>query len=1032
MVRALNRWASGTPSGTSPRTPQVLATVLLAAFAANATALPEARGDVTRLELNRRLEREIAGGEIDHFEVSLAPGQYAHVVVFQRGIDVSVSVEGGDKTVIDVDSPNNGIGAEEVSLLASEHRRYGLAVRPLRAAAPGGHYDITLTVLRPARPDDQLRMSAQEAYIEGVRLTEEQSAESLRRAIQKFEKVRSLSQSAGHGRQEAFALTYIGEDYLLLGEWRKALEYCYLGLRAMRLAGERGEEAYLLVNIGVLLGYLGEYERALRYHGEALTLGREGHDEGTEASALGNSGYVYYAVGDYHRALDHFRRALQLQRHSGHRGGEAEELRHIGMALYASGSYGKALDYYNDALPIQRTVRNRRGEGMTLNAMGEAYEALGDKERALEYFNQALFVRRASGLRADEADTLRRIGGVYAGFGEGQKALDYFRLSVAIQREVGDRVGEGLTLYEIARVEGVRGSLLEAREHAEAALAILESLLVRGGQQFRVPYLGVVSRAYGLYVDLLMRLQRRDPSESLNALALKASEDARARGLLELLSEGRAEVREGVDRDLLDRKRSLRELLSAKSEGQVRLSSRKHTEEEAAAAAKELEELKHQYEQVSAEIRAKSPRYAALTQPQALSLEEIQKQVLDERSLLLEYALGEDRSYLFAVERESIKVYELPNRPEVEGAARKVYDLLTARNRRVKFESAEDRRGRVARAEAEYAGAAVALSQMVLAPVAGDLGTKRLLVVADGALQYVPFSALPSPSNTTGYVPLAVEHEIVSLPSASVLAVLRQEIAGRAPPPKTLSVLADPVFEKDDERVKGTGREGVEVVAKAKRPAESPLVRSAQELGLGEGEELRIPRLPFTRREARAILALVPPGKRKEALDFEANRAAATSEKLGQYRLVHFATHGFLNSIHPELSGLVLSLVDREGKDQDGFLPVLEVYNLKLPVDLVVLSGCRTGLGKEIRGEGLVGLTRGFMYAGAARVLVSLWDVDDEATSELMVRFYEGMLGKKRLSPAAALRAAQVSIWKEKRWQSPYYWAAFVLQGEPK
>ena len=199
--------------------------------------------------------------------------------------------------------------------------------------------------------------------------------------------------------------------------------------------------------------------------------------------------------------------------------------------------------------------------------------------------------------------------------------------------------------------------------------------------------------------------------------------------------------------------------------------------------------------------------------------------------------------------------------------------------------------------------------------------------------------------------------------------------------------------------------------------------------GLGESG-LEIDRLPSTRQEARAILDLVPRADRFEALDFHANRLAATSPELSQYKFVHFATHGLLNSSHPGLSGLIFSLVDRQGNDQDGFLSAHEVFDLNLPVDLVVLSGCRTGLGKEIKGEGMLGLTRGFMYAGAARVAVSLWDVNDMSTAELMKHFYGGMLGKENLSPSAALRDAQVAMWKSSRWHAPYYWAAFVLQGE--
>ena len=195
--------------------------------------------------------------------------------------------------------------------------------------------------------------------------------------------------------------------------------------------------------------------------------------------------------------------------------------------------------------------------------------------------------------------------------------------------------------------------------------------------------------------------------------------------------------------------------------------------------------------------------------------------------------------------------------------------------------------------------------------------------------------------------------------------------------------------------------------------------------------ELHIPRLPGTRREAETILAFVPAAESKPALDFAASRATATSAELSQYRYVHFATHGFLNSTHPELSGVVLSMVDESGAPQNGFLRAHELFNLHLPAELVVLSACQTGLGKEVRGEGLVGLTRGVMYAGARRVVVSLWNVSDEATAELMARFYRGML-KEGQRPAAALRAAQVEMWKKKQWEQRYYWAAFMLQGEWK
>jgi len=333
---------------------------------------------------------------------------------------------------------------------------------------------------------------------------------------------------------------------------------------------------------------------------------------------------------------------------------------------------------------------------------------------------------------------------------------------------------------------------------------------------------------------------------------------------------------------------------------------------------------------------------------------------------------------------------------------------------------------------------------MLLGPVASQLGRKRLAIVADGALQYIPFAALPAPSpgtdegrsSVTKPQPLFVEHEIVSLPSASTLATLRRETAGRKPAAKSLAVLADPVFTDDDTRVRRDLGKAV-AQSKTRSPdsdetdvASLQMTTSGRETGV-IGAEGGFGRLLSTRREAAAISALVPEHERMRALDFEASRTTALRPELGEYRIVHFATHGLLNNVHPELSGIVLSLVDKEGRTQDGFLRLQDIYNLKLPAELVTLSACQTGLGKEIKGEGLIGLTRGFMYAGAPRVVASLWKVDDLATAELMKLFYQGML-KEGLPAGAALRAAQLELSKQKRWASPYFWAGFVLHGEWK
>ncbi len=269
--------------------------------------------------------------------------------------------------------------------------------------------------------------------------------------------------------------------------------------------------------------------------------------------------------------------------------------------------------------------------------------------------------------------------------------------------------------------------------------------------------------------------------------------------------------------------------------------------------------------------------------------------------------------------------------------------------------------------------------------------------------------------------PLVVSHEVITLPSASVLGVLRRDARGREDRPKTVAVFADPVFDSGDVRV-ALAKRGLSESNQGSQGIE--INRSEQKTGLNT-----FPRLRFSRQEAESIVRLDSKDKSFEALDFAANRGTAIGPELRHYRIVHFATHGLIDDEHIELSGIVLSLVNEKGQAQDGFLRLYDIYNLSLNADLVVISACKTALGKDIKGEGLIGLTRSFMYAGATRVVASLWQTDDRATATLMSRFYKGLL-EDNLSPAAALRNAQLSMWKDNRWREPRFWAAFTLQGE--
>jgi CHAT domain-containing protein len=374
------------------------------------------------------------------------------------------------------------------------------------------------------------------------------------------------------------------------------------------------------------------------------------------------------------------------------------------------------------------------------------------------------------------------------------------------------------------------------------------------------------------------------------------------------------------------------------------------------------------------------------------------------------------------VTKTGFRTYELPERAGIEKSARRLYELLTA-HQFANGESLVDHNSRVKEIDEQYWIEAGKLGKMILEPVSSQLGTNRLLIIADGALLRLPFSALalPASSNNTPPVPLMLEHEIVALPSASTLSMLRRMSAGRLPAKRSVMVLADPVFERNDPRIKHHVNEPAVVT-------DSDLYEAAKDITLidtGSG----IPRLLASGEEVEDIVRIAPPGSARKAVGFEANLDTVRDREIAQYRIIHFATHGLSNNEHPELSGVILSLFDEAGHPRPGFLRLQEIYNLDIPVELVVLSACNTGVGKEVKGEGLIGLTGAFMYAGATGVMSSLWRVDDDATAELMKYFYEGVLQEK-LSPAAALRKTQMRMWQTRRWHSPYYWAAFVLHGE--
>jgi len=883
----------------------------------------------------------------------------------------------------------------------------------------------------------------------------------------------------------ASSLNKLGAVAYQRGDLTAAQEYHRRALAIReRLAPDSLDVAFSLLNLGNVSYQRGDLATAQKYLNRALVIQERLVPESLDlAASLNSLGAVTQDRGDLQAAQDYYSRALAIwERLAPNSVNTATTLNNLGLIAQGRGDLQAAQDYLSRALVIrERLAPNSLAVAASLHNLGLLAEERGDLAVAQEHLSRALTIQeRLAPNSLDVAASLDNLGAVAQDHGDPQTAQEYYSRALAIWERLAPKsLSVAYALNSLGDVARVHGDLQVAQDYFHRALQIrerlapdsnvvAESLINLGKLALKKRDFSDARSLFARAVTILEAQRGRIPSAEARAFmvakygsayeglvetslalhnlpaAFSASERAKARSLLDLLAEARVDIRKGIDPSLLKRERQLQELLNVKADRQTRLLSEKHTEQEAAAAAKEIDALTTEYHALEEKIRISSPHYAALTQPRPLTLKEIQQEVLDQDSLLLEYSLGEEASSLFVVTRNSIQSYGLPKRAEIEALARQTYELITARNKFKPGEGAQQKNTRILEAETNYQRSAARLSQMILSPAAAQLGTKRLLIVADGALLQIPFAALADPVSSNPQA-LLITHEILSLPSASVLAMERRELASRKPVARQLALFADPAFEQDDARVSASEKifNRQHATAKPEMAANKPgrdasfkdlessdFERAVRDVPIAD-QRSKIRRLPFSREEANTIFDLTRKNDSLKAMDFDANKKTATGAQLSQYRIVHFATHALLNNDHPDLSGIVLSLVDRQGQPIDGFLRLNEIYNLHLPADLVVLSACQSGLGRQIKGEGLIGLTRGFLYAGAERVLASLWNVDDEATAELMRRFYQRFLHEREGVPAA-LRQAQIEMSIQKRWSSPYYWASFEMQGEWK
>lgn len=842
-------------------------------------------------------------------------------------------------------------------------------------------------------------------------------------AIRSYQASLEIWERNGGPYEQAAALEALGYGYLSQQDPQAALPVLQRALPLAEAAGDLERQAHLISDIGSAQYFGGHPSEALDTYQKALALSRAVGDQEVTRSVESNLGALYHLKGQLQKAVDMYTRLIadsppsdqgklhynlgsvylnlgepekalknyELSRQSflrsGDRGQEVNALTGIGVAHQRMGDPQAAFAFLEQA---------RRGLAKPswniLHNLGLARYTAGNPTEALPLLEQALKIARESHTPEYEALTLLALGSVQRDLRKPDLAAAQLSQAISLGKSIDSPAIVAPALLQRAILRRDQGRLAAARQDAEQALEIVESTRQSiAGQQIRTSFFATRRSFYDFYIHLLLDLDRARPGERYGALALWASERSRGRGLLDLLTEGRIDVAQGLPSDLRQREGDISDELA-------RVQSALRAGDLPAARARELqagiERLEERRQQLDWEIRARNPRYAEIRYPTPLKLEEIQRRVLDGDTALLEFALGEKGSTLFVVTREGLSHFPLPPAQAIAEQVRRLRPTLER-------ESLRSRR--------DYLESAFQLYQVLLAPASRILAGKAdLLIVPDGALYYVPFEALlTEPPGDRGYRDLPYllrRFSIAYVPSASVLAELR-EPRGEAPLASREQVAAFAPFANA-----GGASTGQDTTRGISRDPSGNLYAP----------------LRASLREVSAIAGLYP-GK---ALSFFDGRATKTELKtnpaVSGARRLHLATHAETDEVHPESSALVL----RPDGGSDGMLRVDEIFNLKLSADLAVLSACRTALGKEVTGEGLVGLTRAFFYAGVPSLVVSLWNVVDGPTPDLMLDFYRDL--DRLHHKARALREAKLAMIGHGTYSHPAYWAPFILFGEPR
>ncbi len=830
-----------------------------------------------------------------------------------------------------------------------------------------------------------------------------------------------LSQKLGDKQRILQSMISLGSAYYYVGRMQESLEICEQVVTLAREAGNPRTLSRAFNNVASVLRDLGRYEDSLNYFNQVIPLARELKDLPMQWTATRNIGVLYMQMGDLDKAEAPLKESLRISHELKDEPGKSlvknvskvtqeASLLTLGLWEVDREHYTAALNYYEQSLASK--PENPAFMAELLTNMAEAHEKLGESQKSVELLQQALKIQESTGTGIN-GTTLSDLGYGQESLGQLKEGLATQERALALVRQLGGNPQwEWQGESRIGHVQRALGENEKALEHYRNSIRVLEHLRA-GALKTESGRADIFARSRTVYAetaDLLVELHRESE-------ALEVAERGRARAFLDTLALSRTGLAEELTPE--QRKRE-DEILAHISSVQKNLWKENISPDEERKLKAELTSAEDGLEAFHLEVRHSNPRYASIQYPEPVNVSRMQKDLLDAQTVLVEFLLGKKRSLVWVVSRDKLSVGILPPRREIEDEVSDYRKALTGRISALTL----------AGSLAEVAPAGRKLYRSLLQPVENALvGARSLVIVPDGALGYLPFETLVLPtrhgaSSENGPTYLLEKFAIVYGPSASALVTVERMNREQAEPAKTLLAFGDPIVDAPAAPAKN----GAEAT---RSPSQEPELNSAATVADEYAERgFSFSRLPYTRAEVLGISKLYSPNQRQIYLGDQAREETVKTEKLEDYRYIHFASHGFVDEVRPSRSGILFSRDSHS--TEDGVLQLGEIMRLKLNASLVTLSACSTGLGKLVNGEGILGLTRAFFYAGARNVTVSLWNVNDSATATLMKAFYGNL--NRGLSKSAALRQAKLTLLhgKEAAWHHPYYWAAFVLVGEGK